>query len=121
MASHPLNLALRFILELAAWGAMAYWGWAANDGNMRYVLSIGLPVVAMVIWGVFRVAGDPGEAPVDVPGWVRLTIELATFALAVGMLAGAAQPAWGLVLGGVVLIHYALSYDRINWLIRHRS
>lgn len=120
MGSHPLNLALRFLLELAAWSALSYWGWVEHDDAMRYVLSIGLPVVAMAVWGVFRVPGDPGEAPIAVPGWVRLIVELATFVAAVGLLARADRPAWGLTLAGVVMIHYALSYDRIRWLLARR-
>jgi hypothetical protein len=120
MGSHPLNLMLRFLLELAAWGALAYWGWVEHTDAMRYILTVGLPVVAMAIWAIFRVPGDPDEAPVEVPGWVRLTIELGTFGLAAGLLAGATSPALGFVLIGVVLVHYALSYDRIRWLLKYR-
>jgi hypothetical protein len=120
MASHPLNLALRFLLELTAWGALAYWGWAAHDGTARYALTVGLPVVAMAAWAIFRVPGDPNEAPVEVPGWVRLILELGTFALAAVLLAGAASPALGFALIGVMLVHYALSYDRVKWLLRQR-
>jgi hypothetical protein len=35
MANHPINLALRFLLELAAWGSMGYWGWQTHEGVMR--------------------------------------------------------------------------------------
>ena len=31
MGSHPLNLALRFLLELVAIGAVGFWGWRATD------------------------------------------------------------------------------------------
>lgn len=120
MSNNPLNLALRFMLEIAAWVAIGYWGWNQASGAIRYIPAIGLAGLAMALWGVFRVPGDAsasGSAPVAVPGPVRLLLELALFGFAVwGLLdAGATTP--GLVLGGAILLHYALSYDRVAWLL----
>jgi hypothetical protein len=52
-----------------------------------------------------------------VPGWLRLVIELAFFALGVWALydLGYTTPAW--VLGVLVIVHYLASYDRIRWLL----
>ncbi|MCI0714312.1 MAG: YrdB family protein, partial [Chloroflexi bacterium] len=75
MSKNPLNLALRFFLELAALYAMGYWAWTQNEGLLRIVLTIGLPLVAAAMWGVFRVPGDPKDAPVAIPGWLRLVLE----------------------------------------------
>lgn len=94
MATHPINLVLRFILELAAWFALGYWGWVAHQGVMRWLLTIGLPFAAIVVWGVFRVPGDPRDAPVAVPGIVRLALE-------------------GIILFGGALALYAS--DRKEW------
>lgn len=91
MGSHPINLALRFLLEIAALGAIAYWGWTQHDGLARYVLAFGLPLLAMTVWSIFRVNGDPGDAPVAIQG---------------------------LVLAVVVGVHYITSYDRLQWLIK---
>jgi hypothetical protein len=49
--------------------------------------------------------------PVEVPGGVRLVVELLYFGLAV-----ATGAAW--VLGAAVVIHYALSYDYVWRLVR---
>ena len=119
MGSHPLNLALRFVLELVAWGALGYWGWTQHESVLRVLLGIGLPLVAMAVWGTFRVPGDPKDAPVAVPGWVRLGIEAAEFGLAVVLLLAAGQPQFAIGFGVVVLLHYAISYDRIRWLLAH--
>jgi hypothetical protein len=77
MAYHPLNLAFRFVLELAALAAMASYGWHLTEHTApRLVAAIGLPLLAAAMWGVFAVPGDrsrSGKAPVAVPGWVRLT------------------------------------------------
>ena len=86
MAYHPINLAVRLLLEFAALAAMAYWGWRQADGVLRFVLAIGIPLVAAALWGTFAVPDDPsrsGKAPVPVSGIVRLALELAFFAFAV--------------------------------------
>jgi len=121
MSSNPINLAARFLLELSALLAIGFWGWRQSTGSFRFVLAIGIPLIAAVLWGTFAVPDDPsrsGKAPVPVPGIVRLVLELAFFAFATWALynAGATQLSW--LLGGVTLIHYGLSYDRLWWLIR---
>ncbi len=119
MSNNPFNLALRFALEIAALVAMGFWGFRTGETTlMRFLIGLGVPVLAAALWGVFRVNDDPGPAPVAVPGALRLLLELAFFAFAVWALyaAGAPTPAW--VLGLVVLAHYLVSYDRIAWLIR---
>jgi len=121
MSKHPVNLAFRFVLELGAWLAMGYWGWAGHQGLSRFFWMIGTPLASMVLWGTFAVPDDPsrsGKAPVPTPGSLRLLLELATFAVGVWCSFAAGQAAWGWVLGIGVLLHYALSYDRIVWLVR---
>lgn len=122
MSSNPLNLALRFILEIAALFALGYWGWTQHDGLWRFVWSIGLVILAAVVWGTFAVPNDPsrsGKAPVQVPGIVRLVIELLLFAAGVWAFTAAGQPVWGTVLGVFTILHYAISYDRIIWLLKN--
>ncbi len=102
MSSHPINLAVRFLLELAALAAIGFWGWSRGEGVLRFVLALGLPLIAAVLWGTFRVPGDSsasGQTPVAIPGVLRLLLELAIFACATWALydAGTVQPA--LILG----------------------
>ena len=75
MANHPINLTLHFVLELVAWFALSYWGWTQHQGLARWLLALGLPLIAIALWGTFRVPGDPGDAPVTVPGIVRLALD----------------------------------------------
>lgn len=114
------NLALRFILEIAALFALGFWGWAQHEGVLRYALTIGLPLVSAVLWATFRVPDDTSGGPPIVPvrGVVRLLLEVAFFSLATWGLvsAGATRPAW--IFGALVLIHYLVSYDRLRWLLR---
>jgi hypothetical protein len=120
MALHPLNLAIRFLLEITMLVAIGYWGFHQHDGIWRFVLGIGLPLIAAAAWAILAVPGDrsrSGDAPVPVPGLVRLILELALFGLAAWALYAAGSPVLALTLAGVTAIHYAVSYDRIAWLL----
>jgi hypothetical protein len=120
VASHPANLALRFVLELTALIGLAWWGSSLADGWPGVLLAVAVPLVAAAIWGTFAVPDDPsrsGEAPVAVRGWIRLAVELVTLGGGVGgyFLIGRSAIA-GLFLLALI-IHYLLSLDRIRWLL----
>ncbi|MCA9823014.1 MAG: YrdB family protein [Dehalococcoidia bacterium] len=120
MVNDPLNLSLRFLLELGALSSLGYWGWTAASGWLRPLLAAGLPVAAATLWGVFRVPGDAsasGRAPVAVPGAVRLVLEAALFGGAAVALAAAGAVKAASVFGVLIVTHYAISYDRIRWLL----
>jgi hypothetical protein len=118
MANHPLNLALRFLLEITALISIGYWGWTQHSGLMRILFTLGLPIFAAAIWGIFRVPGFPGDAPIAVPGIVRLLVEAAVLGSATWALYAADRPNWALIFGGVVLFHYGASYDYVIELLR---
>ena len=122
MGSHPINLVIRFLLELAALFAIGIWGWQLSEGLIRFSLAFGIPIIFAAIWGIFAVPNDPsrsGKAPIIVPVIIRLTIDLGFFAFASWTLydTGYATLTW--ILAVTVLIHYIISYDRILWLIKH--
>ena len=124
MGSNPINLTLRFLLELTALFSLGYWGWNSTSGWIRYLSVIVYPVIAAAIWGLFAVPGDPsrsGKAPVPVPGFLRLLLELIIFGFACWALYDSGLPNFSLIMGGVVILHYAVSYDRILWLIKPKS
>jgi hypothetical protein len=118
MANHPLNLALRFSLELAALAGMGYWGWTQHAGLGRWAWTILLPLSAAALWGVFRVPNDPGKALVAVPGWARLLLEGLYFGGATWCLYAAGARSWGIIFAGVTVLHYAISYDRVGWMLK---
>lgn len=120
MGSHPINLAIRFLLEMSALASVGMWGWKHSDGWFRYVLAIGLPVILAAIWGIFAVPNDPsrsGAAPIVTPGAIRLVIELAFFTLATWSLYNMGFIKASIAFGIIVVLHYLISYDRIIWLI----
>lgn len=88
MGTHPVNLAVRFALELAGLIAMGTWGWTQFEDGPRLGVAIGIPMIAAGIWVSFNVPGDPsrsGRAPVRVPGVLRLLIEAAFFQLSLSL------------------------------------
>jgi ABC-type amino acid transport system permease subunit len=122
MGSHPLNLTLRFLLEIAALAAAGYWGWTQNEGAIRWLLVIGLPLLLAILWGTFAVPDDPsrsGQAPVPTPGYLRLLLELAIFTAASIALFASQRYTAGWLLAGITLFHYVISYDRIAWLLKN--
>ncbi len=118
---HAANVVLRFFLELAALAGLALWAGSVAGGPWRFVLGAAAVVLAGVLWTVFAVPDDPsrsGNAPVPVPGAVRLVLEWGIlFAGAWGF--HAAGFTWvGIALAGLVAVHYLLWTERIAWLLQ---
>lgn len=120
MGSHPVNLAIRFLLELMALAAMAIWGWQLSDTWIRFVLVLAIPIFAAAVWGIFAVPNDPSRsasAPIPIPGWLRLAIEFVFFATATFMFYNLQYTYLSWIMGSTVIVHYIVSYDRISWLL----
>lgn len=122
-AMHPANLAFRFGLELGALGAVSAWAFQRFESPAaRYGLGIGLPLALGTIWAVFAVPGDPsrnGSPPVPIPGPARFALENALFGAATWALWDADHPILAGSLLGLVLLHTALSAERVSWLFQH--
>lgn len=117
------NLALRFAIEIVSVIALGVAGAKLGSGALSWVLAVAIPVVAAVAWTTFNVPGDPsrsGRAPVQVSGSMRLAVELAVFGAGVAALVYSDRPALALALGAAIIVHHAVSIDRILWLV-HRS
>jgi len=124
MGSNPVNLGVRFLLEISALVAMGFWGWSLVDGWWSVVPGLGIPLLAAGAWGTFAVPNDPsrsGRAPVPTPGWARLALEVAFFAFASWALFDLGSEILGWVLAVATIAHYAASYDRVAWLLARRS
>ena len=119
-----MMLAMRFVLELVAFGAIAYAGWRIGNGGLTGgILASGLALIAMAAWGAFTVPGDPARNPtpvIVVPGWVRIVVELAVFggaAWALWVYGSRAVSETFLTAIGIVFI---IGWDRLWWLIHQR-
>jgi hypothetical protein len=121
MAQHPINLAVRFFLEVLALASFAHWGWNSFDSPLNAIVAVGLPVAAATAWGVFAVPGDPsrsGKTVVKTPGAARLAFETVFFAAAAIASNFSLSIVMATVFALAVIIHYAASIDRIRWLLK---
>jgi Protein of unknown function (DUF2568) len=100
------SLALKFLLELAAFAAFAYWG-----AGVSIVLAIGAPALAIVLWGVF--AAPRSERRLPMPA--RIVFETGVFLLAVVALLAAGELVAGIVLAVLVAISTALLTRFDQW------
>jgi len=95
------NAAVRFVLELCALAALAYWGFRATDGVLQWVLGIGAPLAFALAWGALVAP----KAPYRLADPARLVLEAVVFVLAAAALAQAGQPE----LAGVFVVVVALN------------
>ena len=123
MSKHPLNLAVRFALEVVAILTFGIWGFSLSELWIRYLLVILLPLGFAVLWGIFAVPNDPsrsGKTVVLTPGPIRLILELVLFGSATWMLLNLEYIKLGWIFGAIVFLHYVISYDRIGWLLKRK-
>jgi Protein of unknown function (DUF2568) len=101
------NLVVRFLLELSALAATAYWGFATASGVTQWVLGLGAPALVAIVWGLFV---SP-KAKVELPHPAQFAIELLVFAAAALALVAADESVLGIVLGGLELVSGTLNYS----------
>lgn len=120
MSQNPVNLAVRFLLEIAAAVGLFRLGLWIADGPAAALLALVFSIGAATAWGLFNVPGDrsrSGRAPVQVSGKARLLLEFALLGggSAAWFLTGPAWFAWTCAM--VLVAHYLLSWDRVGWLL----
>lgn len=119
-----VHLAVRFGLELACWGSVGYWAWKRFDGGTAGALAAVVAFTAVaLVWGLFKTPGEPttAEPTVAVPGWARLLLELAIYALASAALWSAWSRAAAETLMTLLGLHVAVTWERHWWLIRGKA
>jgi hypothetical protein len=100
------NVALRFLLELAGIVAVAYWGYHAASGALRWVLAIGAPVSLIVVWALVIAPG----ANVPVAQNVRVVLGSVVLLLGAMLLYLAGQRTLALALGLLVIVNTGLMF-----------
>jgi len=117
---HPLNLAVRFLMEVIALITTGIWGWQQGEGWLRFVFAFGIPILLAASWGIFAVPKDPsrsGKAPVPTSGPVRLILEICFFSFASWCLFDLRFNKAGTGFCILVAAHYLFSVSRIKWLL----
>ena len=81
-ALEAVNLAIRFLCEVAAVLALAHWGYRAGPGLTRWGLALLAPAALIAVWLLF-VTPDP---VVELARPLQFAIELAVWAAATAAL-----------------------------------
>lgn len=116
------NYVLRFALEVAALVAAAVWGFSLDAPTITRVLAgVGVPVVLGALWAVFRIPDDGGRPVVEVAPRVRLMVEGTVLGVAIVLLFASGRTTWGVILAGLVAIHYAIGWRRTGALLANRQ
>ncbi|MGZ3752993.1 MAG: YrdB family protein [Mucilaginibacter sp.] len=120
MNTNPINLAVRFLLEIAMLIILGYWGWHLAGNLLHYIAAAGLPLTAAALWGIFRIPNDPKPAPIAVPGIIRVLLEFMLFGSAVWALLDLDYTKSGWIMAVIVILHYLISYDRTWVMLRNK-
>jgi hypothetical protein len=100
-----INLAVRFLMELCVLASLGYWGyWAGNGLLLKWVMVIGAPLVAAIVWGMFVAP----KASIAVSGWMHLLLEFLVFAAGVLALYKTNQITLSIIMAIVIILNKIL-------------
>jgi hypothetical protein len=105
------SLALKFVVELAAFAAFAYWGASVGSGAVAVLLAIAAPALAIALWAVFAAPKSARRLPTA----TRVPFELAVFGLAVVALVAAGALTAAIALAVLAVTSTALLARFDQW------
>ncbi|MED1954259.1 YrdB family protein [Brevibacillus centrosporus] len=104
---HAFFLLLVFLSEVAAIIAYGYWGFQFHSSTwVKWALGIGIPVVVIVVWGLFL---SP-KASVEFPQALRIGMKVMVFGFAAAALYAAGRPRLAFLFGLCVLVSHGMDY-----------
>ncbi len=121
MKNHPLYYALRLVLEMASFSIIATWASVHHQGVWKWVAIVLYPSVAALVWVIFLAQREPGKQLVQVNGLTRLLVEILFFGITLRMLNDIEPGRVYTLFWVLLLIHYAVSYNRIKKMFTDRK
>ncbi len=106
MGIKDANLGLRFLLELCALAALAYWGSQTGPPAVSVVLAIGAPLAGAGLWGVFAAPKSRHR----LRGSRRLVVEIPFFGAAAAGLAATGQWLLAAIFAAAVVLSELVTY-----------
>lgn len=120
----PHQIIVGVLVELAVMASLGFWGWSLAEGGLPSAgLALLFVTLGMFAWGAFKVPEEAprGRALVPVPGPLRLAVELTVLAAASYGLWTSWSRAAAETLMTVLVVHYALQWERDWRLLRNRD
>ncbi len=117
----PVQLALRFVLEIGALYAIGACAAHRAPDGWRVPAALVAAALVALLWVTFAVRGDPsrsGGAPIPVPGGVRLALEWCVFGGGLAALVARGHAGFAVGYAVALLLHHAMTWSRIAWLVR---
>lgn len=103
---HIANEGLAFLIEMLAFAAFAWWGFAVGPNILvGIVLGLGAPAAAITLWGLF--AAPKARFTVALP--FVLLVKTTVFAAAALAVLGVGHPALAAVFAVIALVNTALA------------
>lgn len=99
------NDGVRFFLELFAIFSLGFWGFIAWPAPLNFVFGLGTPLVAIVLWGLFRAP----KARFPLPPVGRVIVEALVMGGAVFAWIAIGRGYVGLVFGVIALLSGAIN------------
>ena len=98
------NLTVAFLVELAAIGALGYWGFTIGPNTLaKFALGLGAPALALVVWAIF---GAP-KSSMQLQGAAYLALQAVVFGSAALALVAAGQRGLGIAYAVIALVNSA--------------
>jgi hypothetical protein len=98
------NLGLKFLLELVAIAAFAYWGASHAPVILAVILAIAIPSMFVAAWGIWAAPRSPRRLPRQ----TRVPFELGCFTLAAVALIAAGATVAGMAFAVVAAVNVVL-------------
>ncbi len=114
----PVSDGVRFLVELASFGAVAYWGFHEHSSwALKILLGVGGPVAIAAVWSVFMAPRAERRAPEA----ARALLEVVIFGAAVLALADAGAGTVAAIYGVIAFCstladhYFARAAERSGW------
>jgi len=96
----PIHLLIAFLLELVMLFCLAYYGFHTNMGKAaEFILGIGLPVVAILLWGFLAAP----KAKHRLPFAYLIPFKLILFLLTAFLLYKCGQQKWAFIFAAIAI------------------
>lgn len=105
------NAGISFALELAMLAAFGYWGFTVGDGLVAWALVIALPLLGVLIWGLFFAPRSDRRLML----WPGALLSWALFLLAAAALWVTGQTALAIALALIASVNRVLILAWKQW------